>query len=117
MPVKTYQRLDTEQPITFWNRDKIESFYDLNSPKYTTVSPRMLCNLLIHSFVFLPDTSEDTHKLDMIYFNSDRTKDDAVFEISLNSLFKFIDEVANDEIEQIRWNRKDGFVTKSQTSE
>jgi hypothetical protein len=58
---------------TILKRDEIADFYDLESPTLGTVTPPDLCNLLIHSFVFLPDFTTNG-RLAGLFFASDRSR-------------------------------------------
>jgi len=114
-PVLRFQRVKPERPIHLFNWHRFEEFYDLNAPVEKTMTLRQLCNMFIHSFIFCPAVDEDSSQFDTILFNSDHTKDDALFEIKLETLFELVSSVIQDRIEGIRFG-SGGIVEKSRTS-
>lgn len=115
--VTEFPRIDIETPIHFLNWHRFQAFYDLDTGARTNLSPRRLCNTLIHSFVFVPETDEAGNRFDSILFNSDHSKDKQLYRIALDTLFTFIEAVASDDIAHLVIKKAPGtdaiFVRKS----
>ena len=79
LPVSRYPRIDPDYPIHFMNWRRLEQFYDLETHERVEILPGRLCNLLIHSFVFLPTMDEHEESFETILFNSDHTRDQCLF--------------------------------------
>lgn len=101
LPVRRFLRVDGGVPIHFLNWHRFETFYDLDRPEETSLSPRRLCNILIHSFVFVPEMDETGTRFESVLFNSDHTKDKYLFQISLDALFTFVEAVSVDHIDHL----------------
>ncbi len=101
LPVRRFPNTDSEVPIHFLNWHKFETFYDLDMAEKTNLSPRRLCNMLIHSFVFVPEMDETGSKFESVLCNSDHTKDKHLYQISLDALFTFVEMVSADHIDYL----------------
>lgn len=112
-PVLTHARLDTKRPIHFMNWHRLEQHYDFEACMSTKITSRRLCNLLIHSFVFMPEMDETAERFSAILFNSDRTKDSELFEISLETLFQFAEAACEDYTDSFDFSVSGGVVRKS----
>lgn len=77
---------------------ELDKYYDLDAPKSADLGPRAICSQLIHSFVFVPILSDDQRSLTGFYFNSDRTKEKCVYEMSWTEFERFLSEIINDTI-------------------
>ena len=113
LPVQRCGRVNLGTKIDFMNWDHIDRFYDLEDPSSERLLPRELCNLLIHSFVFLTGLTEDMRRYKFILFNSDRTKNKALYIMDLDTYFKFIERAIEDDIVLKSYNRRTGEVRKS----
>ena len=80
-------------PVTFMNWDKVDEKYDLENPERFKKQVIWIANQLIHSFVFLPCFDEDS-RLDSILFNSDRTRRQHVYSMSMNQIVSLFEEIA-----------------------
>ena len=85
----------TGSPITFMNWDKIDKHYDLEHPITITKPLTWVANLIIHSFVFLPEFDEGG-RLDAILFNSDRTRRQHLYSLSVDEIIALFEEVGSD---------------------
>jgi hypothetical protein len=101
LPVRRFPKTDSEVPIHLLNWHKFETFYDLDVAEKTNLSPRRLCNMLIHSFVFILEMDETGSKFERVLFNSDHIKDKHLYQISLDALFTFVETVSADHIDYL----------------
>jgi hypothetical protein len=74
---------------TILQRDEIDDFYDLAGPIEGTIIAPELCNLLIHSFVFVPDF-KNNGGLAGVYFASDRSRRGQLIRISAQDFVKLL---------------------------
>ena len=95
--------------VTFMNWDKIDKKYDLAHPVHVTKSVSWLTDQMIHSFAFLPSFDEEG-RLDTVLFNSDRTRRQHLFSISVEEIIALFEEVgANDPASmRCQFNKKTG---------
>ena len=100
--VRKFERINFDREITYLNWDHVEQFYDLTDPVSDNISVRTLCNMLIHSFIFLADDTKETPEINIMLFNSDFTKDKALYEIDLATYFELVESVANDNVASMR---------------
>jgi hypothetical protein len=88
-----------EGMIDMENLHHFVRYYDVESPRGSSLRLQRLANLLIHSFVFVVWPAEAGSYDDArFFFNSDRTKDDAVFEMAVADFKEIADEVLFDEV-------------------
>jgi hypothetical protein len=86
----------------------IQSHYDLNAPTPDHLPFGKLCNYLIHHFGFALRASENG-SVEML-FNSDYTKDECLFAMSLDDFKRVVEEVACDEVRWVDMDRSRGRV-------
>jgi hypothetical protein len=111
--VQSFQRINQENAIHLFNRHRIDEFYDLDNPSKISLSVVNICNTFIHSFVFEIALNDDKDSFGGIFFNSDKTKDTAVFFIQLENYFKVIESVNKDDIIEMHVQLKEGKIRKS----
>ncbi len=80
--------------VHYMNWHKVDKLYHLHKEEKTSKNIEELSNLLIHSFVFMPVTSEIDDCLEGFYFNSDKTKNDYLFYIKLKDFTNLIEWIA-----------------------
>ena len=88
--VQSFQQINQENTIHLFNRHRIDEFYDLDNSSKTSLSVVNICNAFIHSFVFEIALSDDEDFFGGIFFNSDKTKNTAVFFIQLEAILKLL---------------------------
>lgn len=91
----------TGSRVTFMNWHKIDQKYDLQTPIVLTKTVRWLTNQLIHSFVFMPGFDPED-RLDSLLFNSDRTRRQYLYSISIDKIVSLFEEVAANEPASMR---------------
>jgi len=106
-----YRRKNDKGVIDFLNCYDIERFYDLDKKDRHILKLKDTCNSLIHSFVF--STVVDSGQLTGIFVNSERTKDKCLYYIELNTFIGLINDVINDEIVSMCYDRVTGKLKKS----
>ena len=107
-----YQRIKQDNLIDYLNRHHFVKFYNLEKEEKSSVKLKDFCNYLIHSFVFNP-VMEDNYKLCGFFINSDKIKDKFLYYIEYNSFIELINDVINDDITDLSYNRVTGELRKS----
>jgi hypothetical protein len=97
------------------NWHKLDELYDLDDPDKTRRPLLFVCNQLIHSFVFV-NCFDDDRGLDSLMFASDRDRNEALFQLSIDDLANAFIAVSEDEVSETRmtWNprKQDYDVTQ-----
>lgn len=78
------------------NWDKIEKFYDLTKAASCNMSARHLCDLIIHSYVFI-ERLNDSRSVEGFYITSDKKRTQALWFVSLDTLTSLIERTAQDD--------------------
>lgn len=114
-PCSKYLRTNYEQQLDWVNHHHFESFYNLLKEQSCSLNLRQICNLLIHSFVFSPTFKEDMESMIFtgIFINTDVTRDKCIYHINYKTFFSLIQNVMNDEISNVEYDRLNGIVKKS----
>jgi hypothetical protein len=81
------------KPVDWLNNHKINDLYDLQASSQESCDIGFICNLFIHSYVFVI-AGED--KLDGIYVASDRTKNKKLYFISIETILAILRLVGRD---------------------
>ena len=84
--------------VDYMNWDKLPELYDLSQESSEQVDTRGACNLLIHSFVFVPYLTEKGSGLAGFYVASDRDRDRWLTRIDVDELLAMLHRVADDDI-------------------
>jgi hypothetical protein len=109
-----YGRIKDDSIIDFLNCHHIERFYNLEKKEKYLLNLRDICNYFIHSFVF--STVHDANKkLCGVLVNSDRIKDKFLLYIELSTFIELINNVINDDIVSMNYNRVPGKLKKSRS--
>lgn len=103
VPTVQYRRVNKDHKIHFMNNHNLERFYKLEGGSNSSMGLAVLCNTLIHSFIFkvVVSNSEETDgKITVtgILVNSDYSKDKAIYHIELEDFFKIIEETISDNV-------------------
>jgi hypothetical protein len=102
-----------DYPLDFLSAHKIDRGYDLTNPVQREVGLRTICNLLVHSFVFMPSTNEGGTTWTGFFLNSDRTKNKELVFIAREDFDLLVDEVLKDDIVEMQVDRIRDRVSKS----
>ncbi|KAF1074532.1 hypothetical protein [Halodesulfovibrio sp. MK-HDV] len=98
--------------VTWRNDHKFDEHYDFSRTNCETKGYRFLCNLFIHSFVFV--TSINDHGgFDGVFISSDKTKESKLYAVSVEQLIDIFQSVGNDEIVRSEWRK--GFNGEKDT--
>jgi hypothetical protein len=100
-------------PLDFLSAHHIDRGYDLEAPGARSLTLRTLCNLLIHSFVFMTVTDEIGTDWNGFFVNSDRTKGRELLYVARDDFDLLVDEVISDDVVTMRVDRILNRVTKS----
>jgi len=103
--------------LDFLSAHHVEKGYDLASPRKKSLGPKRLCNLLVHSFVFVPTSDEQGTTCTGFFLNSDRTKTKEVLFITWEDFDLLVDEVVGDHIVTMSVDRIRDRVTKSRVAD
>lgn len=79
------------KPVTQLNWHKIEALYDFEVEIKEKINLKILCNLFIHSYVFIIDFNKDN--FDGILVNSDFSKNNKLFKIPFELIIYVFKEV------------------------
>ena len=80
-------------PVNSLNRHEIDELYNLNVLNKETRDIGYICNLFIHSFIFLISSNG---KLEGIYVTSDRIKNNIIYFISIKNILAIFRHVGHD---------------------
>ena len=80
------------KPVTFYNWHRVDEKYDLDNPSLARRSLSFVSNQLIHSYVFMPGFDEGGG-LDLLFFNSDRTRHENLFSVQVQTIAELFREV------------------------
>jgi hypothetical protein len=92
------------------NYHHIARHYKLDDPEATKLGLQELAHSLIHSFVFVvwPEPGDDVPHDTSFFFNSDKTKNDVVWQMSVGEFQTVIDAVVSDDVLWISANKATG---------
>ncbi len=99
----------------------LHQVYNLTLCTKKTLTLEKICNLFIHSFAFLSEFSDlDINKNQLlsdqikgVYINTDYSKEECLYYLDLNQIFKVFDDVLKDKIVYIYENRITGDIRRS----
>jgi hypothetical protein len=111
--VTKYPRTNKGELLDFMNNHHTERFFDFKKKQKSSIPCLVVCNYLIHSFIFDPIFDDKDWKVVGIQVTSDRSKSEALYYISLGEYLGFLEEVINDQIVKIYFNRVTGENKKS----
>ncbi|WP_339612680.1 hypothetical protein [uncultured Rubinisphaera sp.] len=85
----------TGKLITIRNWHHLDSLYKLEAPKSENRKLLFICHQFIHSYVFSPVFDNDD-KLEGVLFASDRQRNSALLQISIDQIAQIFEHVGND---------------------
>lgn len=98
-----YLRNEDDYKIDYLNNYKIESHYNFKSSQNTSFSLDKICNLLIHSYMFM--IAVENESLDGVFVTTDYDKEKFIFYLSLEEYMKLLCGCINDNIVREKYNR------------
>lgn len=111
-----YPRKNKNIILDFMNNHHTERFFDFKKKQKSNLPCLVVCNYLIHSFIFDPIFDDKDWKVVGIQVTSDRSKSEALYYVSLEEYLSFLEEVINDHIVKMRFNRVTGENKKSRNN-
>ncbi len=81
--------------VDYLNWHNIGELYDLDSNQQESRKVRFICNLMIHSYVFLPDLTEE-NQLSGFYFASDTDKNKKLYYLPVSDVIGLFELFGND---------------------
>ena len=113
MGVDSFPRQEPDYKLDYLNAHHIDRAYNLQQPQKKRLRVGQLCNLIIHSFVFMPSTDDDGKTCVGFFVNSDRTKETELLFIDWDDFNVLVDEVISDDIVSSQFDRRADSLTKS----
>lgn len=81
-------------PSTLWKRWEFFNVYDMENSRNDTLKLIDVCNQIIHSYHFFVAWSERS-TLEGVYFNSDKSRQDRLYFIEIDSIIDLFTEIGN----------------------
>ena len=113
LPIVKYPRKNKDKRLDFLNYYYPERFFDYKNKQEMNLNCLVLCNYLIHSFIFNPIFDEKEWNVIGIQVTSDKSKLEALYYITLNDYFKFLEQIISDNIVKVSFSRITGTYKKS----
>lgn len=112
-PAYKYKKIENERSIDFLNYHHVDEFYELACQEGCKFKIREMCNLFIHSFVFMLSFDEEFKNFTGVLINSDRSKNSWLYEIDFEIFVEVINDVINDNIVSVEYSRIIGVLKMS----
>ncbi|MGF1733663.1 hypothetical protein [Photobacterium kasasachensis] len=90
--LKCYPNL---KAVDYMNWHKVDELYDLSGKQRETKSLRVLCNFIVHSYIFMPELSDDG-RLVSFYVTSDKDRNKKLYSVSIEQVVEIFQLVGND---------------------
>lgn len=81
--------------VTLLNWHKLDQLYDRSKPTRKKVDIKWISNIFIHSYIFMT-IHEDNGGLAGISINSDRTRNEALFEVRIDDIINIFISIGKD---------------------
>jgi hypothetical protein len=94
VPVVSYRNLGKAVTIINWHR--LDGLYDFKSGRPISLPLRVVCNQIIHSYVFMPGGDSATGPVNKIWFCSGRSRNRCLYELALSDLAEVLSVVGHD---------------------
>jgi hypothetical protein len=107
-PVTSYPKRPSTPTVDLLNWHRLDRHYDFAAGNQERLGLRRLCGMLVHSFVFIPEMGENGRALAAFLFNSDRTKDQAVYRLAWEDFCELIRRLYDDDVIEMSVNRRTG---------
>ncbi|HYT03064.1 MAG TPA: hypothetical protein VEL70_09140 [Candidatus Acidoferrum sp.] len=119
--VVQFERINKDRRLHFMNNHDLEKFYNLENGSGSSLGLAVLCNILIHSFVFRvavssPDETDEKETVSGIFVNSDYSKDKALYYVELDDFLKIVEETISDYVISSSYNIESGKIMNSRKS-
>ena len=82
--------------VTFLNWHRLDELYDFSKNRESTLTIKTVCNLLIHSYIFMPLTSSASSPFNGMFFSSDKTRNSKLYYISLKDWINYLEIIGVD---------------------
>lgn len=101
IPAQKFIKNNSKKEITFLNSHKIFDFYDFDAFNKISISTLNLSNLIIHSFIFCLNFSDEMH-VEGFLIASDKSKKEALLSINLDDFLSILHKVCHSSIVKMR---------------
>jgi len=102
VPLISYPLRTGKKPtIHHLNWHRINEFYDLGVEHSKNIRLLSLCNMFVHSYIFIPNVDEHGNIVS-IFFNSDKTKYSCLYSVEIETIAALFNDVASNSPNQIR---------------
>lgn len=85
------------RPVDIMNWHRIDDLYDLSKGAKTRLGLRQFCDMVIHSFAFVPVMSS-RNGLAGLFVTADRKKSERILYFDIDEVLRVLMKVANDEV-------------------
>jgi hypothetical protein len=82
--------------VTFMNWHRLNELYDLEQNREIEIKIIKLCNLIIHSYIFIPHLSSNTGPFIGMFISSDKTRNKCLYYLELKKWIEYLDFISND---------------------
>lgn len=93
LPITKYGNVKN---VTLMNWHRIDELYDFNAPETDNTPVKDVCNLLIHSYVFVAEQPSFTAPIKGVFFNSDRTRNEILYHMQIKDWISLLDRIGID---------------------
>ncbi len=95
MPLNVAMYPSKHKDVTLQNWHNIDSLYDLTARQTSQRDLRYICNQIIHSYVFVPETSEDGAFIGIL-FCSDKERNNKIYGVKSEDIINILRVVGKD---------------------
>ncbi|MDB6268910.1 hypothetical protein [Lactobacillus amylovorus] len=111
--VKTYKPI---KRVDFFHRWPGDGCFDLEKSKEIHVNEKLICNSLIHSYVFWTELKEENGPVQGFYVSSDKDKNKILYRVNMEDYIKFLTLAIDSEVldQEIKFDKeKQDYVFKN----
>ncbi|CAK1742494.1 conserved hypothetical protein [Vibrio crassostreae] len=83
------------KPVDYMNWHRLDELYDLSGKQCETKTLRVLCNFIVHSYVFMPEVNDEGH-LVSFYVTSDKDRNKKLYSVSIEQVINIFKLVGGD---------------------
>lgn len=111
--VRTYQPI---KRVDFFHRWSGDGCFDLEKSSEIHVNEKLICNSLIHSYVFWTELKEEKGPVQGFYVSSDKDKNKILYRVNMEDYIKFLTLAIDSEVldQEIKFDKeKQDYVFKN----
>ena len=111
--VRTYQPI---KRVDFFHRWSGDGCFDLEKSSEIHVNEKLICNSLIHSYVFWTELKEENGPVQGFYVSSDKDRNKILYRVNMEDYIGFLNLAVNSEVldQEIKFDeKKQDYVFKN----